>query len=116
MKPKIIYVAGPIRGDVEGNVKRAVSVATKLGKAGVPFICVHANVFQFMESNLPESYWLKADLDILARCDAIQLVSGWMDSSGTIGEVQFAQQNDIPVFGPSEVGECIRFAIGDACE
>lgn len=107
---KIIYIAGAFRGDVEGNVQRAQDVGDHLAMAGVAFICPHSNGVPHDYLGLPDEYWLESTLEIQRRCDAVQLVSGWEDSSGTLGEILSVKQQNKPVFEPHEISECIAWA------
>ncbi len=100
---KVVYVAGPYRGkgqwDIEQNIRRAEHVALGVwatGKAAA--ICVHA-MCRFYEGALDDyEIWLKGDLEIMKRCDAVLLVDGWEDSSGTLVEIELANKLGIPVF------------------
>jgi len=38
------------------------------------------------------------DLNTLDRCDALYVMDNWRISSGTQGEIAFAQKRDIPIF------------------
>jgi nucleoside 2-deoxyribosyltransferase len=97
----MVYVAGPFRANsswkMEQNIRRAESLALEAWADGYTAICPHANT-RFYQHELPDDVWLKGDLTILSRCDAVLLTKDWLDSSGARAEVAFADQNGIPVF------------------
>lgn len=107
---KIIYIAGPFSGDVENNIKAAISVADKLRTAGVTVICVHENGLHNDSLGMPYEYWINATLEIMRRCDGVQLIDGWEKSSGTRGEVEEAKRLGMPVFMPEHINICIGWA------
>lgn len=98
---RIIYVAGPYRGDSESrvwaNIMAARDIAIRVWQLGYVAICPHLNTMLF-GGELPDSAYLQGDLEIIARCDAIVLVPGWETSAGTQAEIEYAQQLDIPVY------------------
>lgn len=86
---KLVFISGPYRastprGIVE-NIRRAESVAIKMWKRGYAVICPHKNTALF-DGLMPDETWLSGDIEILRRCDAICMVPGWDDSSGSIAE------------------------------
>lgn len=44
-----------------------------------------------------DDVWLRGDLELLKRCDAIWMIDGWTDSSGATGEWDYAVQMGITV-------------------
>jgi len=97
----VVYIAGPFRAsnswDMEGNIRRAEELALRCWRAGFAAICPHANT-RFFQGAAPDDVWLKGDLEILRRCDAILLTMDWARSSGATAEAQFASRCGIPVF------------------
>jgi len=95
----LIYVAGPYRGDVDGNIAKARAVAAECYLAGHDVICPHMNTAKMDEdTGLPDEFWLNTTLNLLRRCDAIVLVPGWESSKGTQAEAAYAKQVGIPVY------------------
>jgi hypothetical protein len=91
---KIIYVAGPyradtIRGMVE-NIRRAEVAALHLWKSGWAVICPHKNT-ELFDGHCADDVWLRGDLEILARCDAVYMVKGWENSEGAKAEHDLAR-------------------------
>ena len=88
---KIIYIAGPYRGASESavfdNIMRAREAAQRLWSLGWVVICPHLNSM-FMTGQ--DNQFLKGDLEILSRCDAIFMLDGWKDSAGASLEYELA--------------------------
>jgi hypothetical protein len=95
---KVIYVAGPFRADTpweqEQNVRVAEEYALKLWKMGAAVICPHA-MTRFYQDSLPDDTFLAGDFEILRRCDAIFLLPYWQNSTGTLQELQVADQANV---------------------
>lgn len=98
---KVVYIAGPFRGKsawaIENNIRRAEALALVVWRLGHAAICPHANTRHF-QGAVPDDVWLKGDLEILRRCDAVVLTDYWTESSGAIDEVLEAIERGIPVF------------------
>jgi hypothetical protein len=98
---KVVYVAGPFRGnsawDIEQNIRRAETLALEVWRLGAACLCPHSNT-RFFHNAAPDEVWLKGDLELLRRCDAMVLTEDWERSSGARAEALFAQENNIPVF------------------
>lgn len=58
------------------------------------------------ENRVSHDFWLKIDFDIIKRCDELWVykLPGWERSYGINQEINFAKENDIPVFYLSETG------------
>lgn len=98
---KVVYVAGPFRGnsawDIECNIRRAETLALEVWRLGAAALCPHTNT-RFFQNAAPDEVWLKGDLELLKRCDAVVLTPDWIKSSGARAEVEFAEKLGIPVF------------------
>lgn len=98
---KLIFVGGPFRGDsawdIEQNIRSAEELSLELWRRGVAVICPHTNT-RFFQGAAPDKIWLQGYLEMLKRCDALMLVAGWEQSSGTRAEVKLAKELNIPVF------------------
>jgi len=98
---RVIYIAGPFRGAsawaVHQNIERAEALAYQVWEAGFVALCPHNNTRHF-DGTLTDEVWLKGDLELLSRCDAVLTVPGWQSSRGTVAEVEYAQQLGLPVF------------------
>jgi indole-3-glycerol phosphate synthase len=98
---KLVYIAGKFRGkdswEMECNIRAAEALALEVWRLGAACICPHTNT-RFFQGAAPDDVWLKGDLEILKRCDAVLLVDNWMKSEGAQAEVRFADKHGIPVF------------------
>lgn len=98
---KTIYVAGPFRApttwQIEQNVRAAESLGLLVAKCGAMPIIPHANT-RFFQGELPDSFWLDGTLELLKRSDGMAVRRGWQTSSGTRGEIAWAEANRLPIF------------------
>ncbi len=96
----VVYVAGPYRGPSEWAVKQNVALAESAALAvwalGAACICPHKNTERFGGA-LPDRVWLEGDLELVRRCDALLIVGEWRKSQGTLGEIEEASRNGIPI-------------------
>lgn len=97
----VVYIAGPYRGPdnwtIECNIRRAETLSLDVWRAGAAAICPHANT-RYFQYAAPDDVWLRGDLAILAKCDAILMTPDWQKSSGAREEWLFAQHRGIPAF------------------
>lgn len=98
---KLIYIAGPYRAaTVHGileNIRRAEAVALQVWQSGHAAICPHLNS-AFFDGAVPDTNFLQGTITMLKHCDAVVLVTGWSNSSGTKAELGFCYHNNIPVY------------------
>lgn len=97
---KVIYIAGPYRApnawEIEQNIRRAEALALEVWKLGAVAICPHANT-RYFQGAAPDEVWLRGDLEILRRCDAVLLTPDWERSMGAREEVMRAHAECLPV-------------------
>ena len=114
-KGLVVYVAGPFRGPnawaIEQNIRRAEELSLEVWKMGVAAICPHTNT-RFFQGAADDHVWLDGDLEILRRCDAVLLVPGWENSSGTRAEVAQARSQNQPVF--ETIGELYEWVCANS--
>lgn len=98
---KVVYIAGPFRAAnawlVEQNIRNAENLALEVWRIGAAVICPHTNT-RFFDGAAPDDIWLKGDLEILKRCDAVLLTYNWRRSTGATAEKHYAELHGIPVF------------------
>lgn len=99
----LVYIAGPygaIPGhDIDDNIARSRDIAIDLWTMGHTAICPHLNTSHFeKDTDLKWDDYMRGDLKILARCDAIVMDELWEQSKGACVEREFAQQHNIPVY------------------
>lgn len=98
---KIVYVAGPFRGPnswaIEQNIRRAETLALDVWNMGAACVCPHTNT-RFYQGAAPDEVWLRGDLAILRKCDAILMAPNWEQSEGAKAEYEFARELKLPIF------------------
>lgn len=98
---KVIYIAGPYRGStpekIQQNIHSARTVAAKAAGHGLYVVIPH-NMSSGIEMVAPEAYWLAATMELMRRCDAVLLCPGWVESKGTMAEIDEAHRLGIPVY------------------
>lgn len=96
-----VYIAGSFRApnawEIEANIRRAETIALEAWRAGFAVLCPHCNT-RFFQGAAPDEVWLKGDLELLRRCDAVLTVPGWEESEGAKKEMEFARDCQMPVF------------------
>lgn len=106
---KLVYIAGSYRAAnpwlIEQNIRKAEELCLEVWKNGHVGVCVHS-MCRFMYLAAPDEVWLKGDLEILGRCDAMLLVPGWESSAGTLGEIEYCNRHKIPIF--ENLKDCIE--------
>jgi len=93
----LVYIAAPYtKGDIAQNVRRALECADILfAKGYIPYV-PHLNAFWHFLSPKSWDDWMKIDLAILERCDAVFRLDG--ESLGANKEVRFADKIGLPIF------------------
>ena len=96
---KQIYIASPLRGDYERNIKNAVEYSRMASEAGVLPLAPHIIFSQWCNDTVPEQRekGLELGLSLLAHCEELW-VMGSQISQGMQGEIQFAKEHDIPTY------------------
>lgn len=103
MKPLVIYIAGPYSAATPEAIEANVAIARQAGIAvmqrGHVVLCPHTMTYGWdQETGLTYEHFIRADLVLLERCDAILMVGDWRSSPGAIGELQFAREHDLAVY------------------
>lgn len=100
----LIYIASPYSGknyfEIERNINKAAEIGSKLLRRGWNVFIPHLNFNhgELWGLNFEHEDWLKLDLDILKRCDAIYLCEGWNESKGCQKEFHYAYKNNITIY------------------
>jgi hypothetical protein len=87
-QPRRIYISGPITGIPDGNLAAFAHAARTIAQSGEIPVNPHENGLP------PTASWrehMRADLRMLADCDAILLLPGWGRSRGAYIEQKVAQ-------------------------
>lgn len=92
-----VYIASPYtKGDIGVNVNKSMLMADYLEEFGFLAFTPLLSHFRHIINPRPYQYWLDTDLEWLLRCDCVLRMEG--DSEGADKEVEFAKQNNKPVF------------------
>lgn len=98
---KRVYVAGPYRAKDEVGVHRNILAADRIGMEimgrGDVAIVPH-KLFANWGGLADDAVFLRTDIWLMQRCDAVVVVPGWETSSGTKAEIAEAEKRGIPVF------------------
>ncbi len=102
---KIIFIAGPVRGDgslesKRKNIESARVLIRECITQGIPFYSPHLNVDQEsieMIGDLGQFAW-NLNAEMLRRSDALAVLPGFEDSVGTKKEISIATDSGKPVF------------------
>lgn len=95
---KLVYIASPYAGDVEGNVAFAKAACRYAAAKGYTPVAVHLMYPRFLDDRVPEEResGLKMGQRVLAACEEIWLCGERM-SSGMKAEEAEAKRLGIPI-------------------
>lgn len=112
---KVIYIAGPYRDPrgeyyINENINIAKSHALSVWREGGVALCPHANTALFGGAwGIQDDVWLKGDLELIKRCDAVWAMAAYKKSQGACNEIEYAQEIGIPVlYNYEEMKEFIK--------
>lgn len=109
----VIYIAGPFRGpnawEIEQNIRRAEEQALEVWRMGAAAMCPHTNN-RFFQGAAADDVWLRGDIELMHRCDAVWMVPGFSCSKGALAERKEAIDAFIPVF--EDIDDVRRFIDG----
>jgi len=104
---RVIYVAGPYRGEIKYNVLKAAAVGKLLRQCGKAVIVPHMESLFFPES-LTEDEWIEHGLDLLHCVDTVVLVPEWKDSIGTKNEIDYAGEYKKSVYEFADICDILK--------
>lgn len=95
----LIYIAGKYSGDIDNNIADARKVAIDLWEMGHAVICPHLNS-SHMEQDCQATWedYLRGDLNIISRVDALVMLEYWQASKGATMEHEYAKSLNIPIY------------------
>lgn len=117
---KLVYVAGPYMSSLEGiaqyheitdHILEAEEVSLRLAERGIGFFCPHTHTAHFeAKVSVGEQFYKDLDMELLKKCDAIVLIKGWHNSSGSKAERAYAESVGMPIFdlNPGTIDEWDR--------
>jgi hypothetical protein len=96
---KIIYIAGPYRGepyqvDIHAHAARMAALSV-IRDGNYPFT-PHLNTLH-MDGAAPDEFFLDGGIRMLSMCDEMLLLPCWENSSGTLKEIEYARSHGIPI-------------------
>lgn len=96
---KQVYIASPLRGDYDANIRNAVKYCRLVAESGVLALAPHIIFSQWCNDAIPEQRerGLKLGLELLAHSEELW-VMGEQISEGMRGEIAFAAEHGIPTF------------------
>lgn len=102
----LVYMCHPYSSDPAGNVVASMHKWDELMTLD-KFVLINPlwSHAQHCELQRPYEFWLKYDLRLIERCDAVYRVAG--DSPGADREVAHAQRHGLPVF--TEVTNLVKW-------
>jgi hypothetical protein len=109
---KMIYTAGPMSAptawEIEQNIRTAEEIALKILKMGAAVYCPQTQG-RFYANEMPWEEWIKRDLEVLKRCNAIFMLPNWKDSKGAIAEFDQAARLGMKIlYGLGEVAAYLK--------
>lgn len=96
---KLVYIASPLRGNYEDNIRKASEYCEKACSLGIIAFAPHLYFTQFYNDTIPEERekGLKMGLAMLEKCEELW-VMGTHISEGMQGEIAYAKELGIPIF------------------
>ncbi len=96
---KQVYLASPLRGDYDRNIKNAVEYSRLASECGVLPLAPHIIFSQWCNDVIPEQreQGLRLGLALLEKCDELW-VMGTKISQGMQGEISFAKEHGIRTY------------------
>ena len=87
---KRIYIAGPMTGHADHNYPAFHAAAERLEEAGWDVVNPAENFGG--RTDLPRESYLRADVALLVKCEAIAMLPGWQESQGAKLEYLLARE------------------------
>lgn len=110
-KPLLIYIAAPYINDnvavIVENIHRAKTAGQEIMRRGHYVICPHTMTALWnVGTDLVQADFIRQDLVLLEKCDAICLLPGWEKSDGAKHEYDVAKSlNMTTFFGVEDIPE-----------
>ncbi len=98
---RIVFLSGKFRAPkpygIELNCRAAEDVSLEISKIGAVALAPHL-LSRHFQGSLPDQFWIDGAIELMKRCDAVFMIPGWENSSGSIAERQIALDRGMPVF------------------
>jgi hypothetical protein len=94
---RMVYIASAMRGDIEGNLKKAAAYCQAAAESGVIPIAPHLYFSSYLDDRIPEerAAGMEMGLQILKRCDELWVFG--TPTEGMRGEIKLAKSLNIPI-------------------
>ena len=94
---RMVYIASAMRGDIEGNLKKAAAYCRAIAEAGAVPMAPHLYFSGYLDDRIPEerTAGMKMGLHILKRCDELWVFG--TPTEGMKGEIKLAMSLNIPI-------------------
>lgn len=96
-----VYVAGPYSGNTIqtlGNIRRGIGMSVKLLLRGYFPYCPWLDWLYGLFSEVPIELYQANSIAWLKVAQAVLVLEGWENSTGTKAEIEIAKREGIPVF------------------
>ncbi|SMC64003.1 DUF4406 domain-containing protein [Sporomusa malonica] len=95
MKP--VYIAHPLRGNVDKNIESITAICEEIHEQGevIPFSPIHA--FGFVNPVGDQTLVMKYCLMLLLKAEELWVYGDWQQSEGCCIEVGYARSAGIPI-------------------
>ena len=95
---KVVYIASPLAGDIEGNIERALGYCRLAAEQDVVPVAPHTIFTQFLADTNPleRKQGMKMGFEMLKRCDELW-VFGENITAGMRSEITIAAKHGIPI-------------------
>lgn len=103
---KTVYVAGAMSADniltMLDNIHDGIKLGAELLKRGYAPFVPHMDVAYKLQNghnfDVPLQYYYDYTMEFLKRCDVVVVCKNWVNSKGTLAEIDMAQRLGIPVY------------------
>lgn len=99
---KVIYIAGPYTApcnwQIQENINRAMAAGKLVADMGAMPLIPHSNTPLVFCGLKDPKFWYDGTMELMRRSDAILLIEGWEDSTGSCNERTEAVNRNVPVF------------------
>jgi hypothetical protein len=98
--PKVVFIAHPIGGNVQANIKKVVKLCKELHTKDIVPIAPYLQTLQYLNDNIPEERELGIDIcrEYFKRKTMDELwICGSVISKGMKEEIKLAKKYNIPI-------------------
>ena len=95
---RLVYICSPLKGDIEGNQRKADEYCAYAADCGVIPLAPHTIFTRYLDENIPEEreQGLKMGQELLKHCNEIWVMGNEI-SIGMQGEINLAKKLNLPI-------------------